>query len=332
MRTKWFFLLFALIAFPLGDCYGQSKDLTRLRVTYSSIGAASLVTWVAKDMGIFQKHGLDVGLVYIGGGTMAMSTTISGETQITQGAGTGSILGRLSGADTVIIATILDTTPQSLIVQPDIHGPQDLKGKRLGITRFGSLSDFGVRKYLQTVGLDPEKDVRLIQMGGLPEILSGMQAGAIQGGALSSPSLSKAKLLGYRELKDLGALGIKYPGTCYMTTESYIRSQRPVLIQFLKGIIESAQYVKTHKEPSIAVLKKYTKMNEPPVLEDTYGVFVQRYIRSVPDPSTEEVKTVLDQIKEKDPRARTTDYQSFIRGDLMKEIEQSGFIDSLSKS
>jgi ABC-type nitrate/sulfonate/bicarbonate transport system substrate-binding protein len=116
-----------------------------------------------------------------------------------------------------------------------------------------------------------------------------------------------------------------------MTTESYIANQRPVLIQFLKGIIESAHYVKTNKEASIAVLKKYAKMNEPPVLEDTYQVFVHRYIRSVPDPSTEEVKTVLDQIKEKDRRARTTDYKSFIRGDLMEEIEQSGFIDSLSK-
>jgi len=100
MRTKWVLLFFGACALPLGHCYAQS--LTSLRVTYSSISAASLVTWVAKDTGIFQKHGLDVGLVYIGGGTMAMSTTISGETQITQGAGTGSILGRLSGADTVI--------------------------------------------------------------------------------------------------------------------------------------------------------------------------------------------------------------------------------------
>lgn len=332
MRSKRLIFWLTLFTLPLSLCYAQSKDLARLRITYSSISAASLVTWVAKDAGIFQKHGLDVGLVYIGGGTMAMSTTISGETQITQGAGTGSILARLSGADTVIFATILDTTPQSLIVQPDIRGPQDLKGKRLGITRFGSLSDFGVRKYLQTVGLDPEKDVRIVQMGGLPEILSGMQAGAIQGGALSSPSLSKAKLLGFREMKDLGALGIKYPGTCYMTTESYIKNQRPVVIQFLKAIIESAHYVKTNKEASINVLKKYTKINEPPVLEDTYQVFVQRYIRSVPVPSTEEVKTVLDQVKDKDPRARTTDYESFIRGDLMKEIEQSGFIRSLSKN
>jgi NitT/TauT family transport system substrate-binding protein len=218
------------------------------------------------------------------------------------------------------------------MVQPDIRGPQDLKGKRLGITRFGSLSDFGVRKYLQTVGLDPEKDVRMIQMGGIPEILGGMQGGSVQGGALSSPALSKAKLLGYREMMDLGALGIKYPGTCYMATESYIKNQRPVVIQFLKGVIEGAHFVKSNKEPSVSVLKKYTKISEAPILEDTYQVFVQRYIRSVPIPSTEEVKTVLDQVKDKDPRARTTDYESFIRGDLMKEIEQSGFIRSLSKS
>jgi NitT/TauT family transport system substrate-binding protein len=332
MKSKCLLFLLTFFIFPFALCYAQSKEPIRLRITYSSISAASLVTWVAKDAGIFQKYGLDVGLIYIGGGTMAMSTTISGETQITQGAGTGSILARLSGADTVMFATILDTTPQSLMVQPDIRGPRDLKGKRLGITRFGSLSDFGVRKYLQIVGLDPDKDVRLIQMGGLPEILSGIQAGAIQGGALSSPALSKAKLLGYREMKDLGALGIKYPGTCYMTTESYIKNQRPVVVQFLKGIIESAHYVKTQKEASINVLKKYTKMNELPILEDTYQVFVQRYIRSVPVPSTEEVKTVLDQVKDKDSRARTTDYESFIRGDLMKEVEQSGFLRSLSKS
>lgn len=330
MRSKWLLFSLALFISPFSLCFAQTKDI-RLRLTYSSISAASLVTWVAKDAGIFQKHGLDVGLVYIAGGTMAMSTTLSGETQITQGAGTGSILARISGGDAVIFATILDTTPQSLMVQPDIRTPQDLKGKKLGITRFGSLSDFGVRKYLQKVGVEPEKDVTIVQMGGLPETLAGMQSGAINGGALSSPALTKAKQLGYREMMDLGALGIKYPGTCYMASESYIRNQRPVVIQFMKGIIEGAHYVKTNKETSINVLRKYTKINEYPILDDTYQVFVQRYIRSVPVPSTEEVKTVLDQVKDKDPRARTTDYESFIRGDLIKEIEQSGFLKSLTR-
>jgi NitT/TauT family transport system substrate-binding protein len=312
--------------------YAQSKELTRMRVSYSSIGAASLATWVGTDAGIFNKHGLDISLVYIGGGPRAMATTIANETQITQGAGTGSILAKLGGADTVMFATIIDTTPQSLVVAQDIRAPQDLKGKKVGVTRFGALSDFGVRKYLEKVGLDPDRDVTILQLGGLPEILAAIQSGAIHGGALSSPALTKAKQLGFREMMDLGELGIRYPGTSYMTTETYIKSHRPLVIQFLKGAIESTHYLSRNKEVAIRVLKKYTKIDEPPVLEDTYQMFTQRYFRLVPTPSTEEVKTVLDQIKDKDPRARTTEYNRFIRLDLLREIEQSGFIKNLGRS
>ncbi len=325
-RSLLFFSLFFL--WLPNDAAGQAKAPAKIRVSYSVISAASLVTWTAKDAGIFQKHGLDVDLIYIGSATKAVSATIAGDTQINQGAGTGSVLARLSGADTVWIASILDTTNQSLVVIPEIRGPQELRGRILGVTRYGSLSDFGVRKYLQQVGLDPDKDVKIIQMGGLPETLTAMQAGSIHGGALSSPILTKAKLLGFKELVDLGSLGIKYPATSYVTTEAYLKGHRPLLIQFLKAVIEGAHYVKARKEFSLNVLKKYTKIDEPPVLEDTYQIYIQRYIRPVPTPSVEEVKTVLDQIK--DPKARTADPESFIRTDLMREIEQSGFIRSLA--
>jgi NitT/TauT family transport system substrate-binding protein len=313
------------------DGFTQSKELSRIRLSYSSLGAASLSTWVAVDAGIFHKHGLDVGLIYIGGGPRAMSTTIANETQITQGAGTGSILARLGGADTVTVATLLDTTPQSLMVHPDLRSAQDLKGKKIGVTRFGALSDFGVRKYLQKINLEPEKDVTILQLGGLPEILAALQSGAIHGGALSSPALTKAKQLGFKEMMDLGDLGIRFPGLSYMTTEAFIKTNRPIVINFLKAIIESTHYLKRNKDLSIRVLKKYTKIDEPAVLEETYQLFTQRYFRLMPTSSTEEIKTVLDQIKDKDPRARTTDYDSFIRGDLLREIEQSGFIKQLAK-
>lgn len=330
MKRKVSCVIIALCAIIWANL--ASAQLRPLKVTYSAMSAASLVTWVAKDAGIFQKHGLDVGLVYIAGGSMAMATTIAGDTQITQGIGSGAILAKLSGADTVMLASILDTTNQSLLVVPEVRSAQDLRGKRLGVTRYGSLSDFGIRRYLQTVNLDPDKDVRIMQIGGLPEILAAMQGGSIQGGAISSPTLTRAKMLGYRELIDLGTLGIKYPATSYMTTEAYIKSNRPNVTNFLKAIIESAHFVKANKEASINVLRKYTKTNEMPILEDTYNIYVQRYIRLNPVSSPEEVKTILDQVKDKDPRARTTDYDSFIRGDLLREIEQSGFIKALSKS
>lgn len=322
------FIAFAFFLLLPCAVFGQSKEGTRLRVSYSVISAASLVTWVAKDAGIFRKHGLDVDLIYIGSATKAVSATIGGDTPITQGAGTGSVLARLSGADTVWVASILDTTNQSLVVLPAIRGPQDLRNKTLGVTRFGSLSDFGVRKYLQSVGMDPERDVKILQMGGLPETLAAMQGGFIHGGALSSPILTKAKMLGFNELIDLGTLGIKYPATSFITTESFLKANRAVVSQFLKAIIEGAFYVKSHKDFSISVLRKYTKINELPILDDTYQIYIQRYIRPVPTPSPEEAKTVLDQIKD-NPKARTADPASFIRTDLMAEIEQSGFIRTL---
>jgi NitT/TauT family transport system substrate-binding protein len=316
-----------MLALPCA-VFGQPKEGTKLRVSYSVISAASLVTWVAKDAGLFRKHGLDVDLIYIGSATKAVSATISNDTPITQGAGTGSVLARLSGADTVWVASILDTTNQSLVVLPAIRAPQDLRGKTLGVTRFGALSDFGVRKYLQSIGMEPERDVKILQMGGLPETLAAMQGGFIHGGALSSPILTKAKMLGFNELIDLGTLGIKYPATSFITTESFLKSNRAVVSEFLKAIVESAFYVKSHKDFSISVLRKYTKINEQPILDDTYQIYIQRYIRSVPMPSPEEAKTVLDQIKD-NPKARAADPASFLRTDLMAEIEQSGFIRSL---
>jgi NitT/TauT family transport system substrate-binding protein len=326
MKRSFLAIVFILVL-PCA-VFGQPKEGTKLRVSYSVISAASLVTWVAKDAGIFRKHGLDVDLIYIASATKAVAATISGDTPITQGAGTGSVLARLSGADTVWVASILDTTNQSLVVIPTIRAPQDLRSKILGVTRFGSLSDFGVRKYLQSVGMDPERDVKILQMGGLPETLAAMQGGFIHGGALSSPILTKAKMLGFNELIDLGTLGIRYPATSFITTESYLKTNRAVVSQFLKAIIEAAFYVKGHKDFSISVLRKYTKMNELPILDDTYQIYIQRYIRPVPTPSPEEAKTVLDQIKD-NPKARTADPASFLRTDLMAEIEQSGFIRSL---
>lgn len=328
MRLRQY-LCFTVLLVP-GLALAQTKELTRIRMSYSSVGAASLSTWVAVDAGLFNKHGLDVGLIYIGGGPRAMATTMANETQITQGAGVGSILAKVSGADAVMFATLLDTTPQSLMVHHDLKSPQELKGKKIGVTRFGALSDFGVRKYLEKINLQPEKDVAILQLGGLPEILAAMQNGAIHGGALSSPALTKAKHLGFKELIDLGNLGIRYPGLSYMTTEAYIKTNRPVVINFLKAIIESTHYLRRNREFAIRVLKKYTKMDEQLVLDETYDLFTQRYFRLVPTPSGEEVKTVLDQIK--DPKARRTDYDSFIRTDLIGEIEQSGFIKALSKS
>ena len=150
-----------------------------------------------EEAGIYQKYGLDVNIIYVSG-AQAISTLISGDTQIVQGSGAAAVLSRLSGADVTIIGTTINVVPMSLVTTPDISGVQDLKGKTFGVSRFGSLTDIGLKKAVSELGLDPSTDIKMIQTGGVPEILLFMQQGVIKGGLISSPTLERAKELGSR--------------------------------------------------------------------------------------------------------------------------------------
>src|SRR5687767_4564352 len=202
----------------------HGAEAEKLNVCYSSIAATSISTWVPKEAGIYQKYGLDVNIIYVSG-AQAISTLISGDTQIVQGSGAAAVLSRLSGSDVTIIGTTINVVPMSLVTTPDIGGVQDLKGKTFGVSRFGSLTDIGLRKAVSEFGLDPATDIKMIQTGGVPEILLYMQQGVIKGGLISSPTLERAKELGYRELLNLGEIKYRYPGTALVTTGSFIKNR-----------------------------------------------------------------------------------------------------------
>jgi hypothetical protein len=189
----------------------QAAELEKLNVCYSSIAATSITTWVPYEAGIYRKYGLDVSIIYVAG-AQAITTLISGDTQIVQGSGAAAALSRLSGSDLTVIATTINVIPMSLVTAPDITTPQDLKGKTYGVSRFGSLTDLGLKRAVSELGLDPDKDIKMIQTGGVPENLLFMQQGVIKGGLISSPTLEKAKELGYREFMNLANLKYRYPG------------------------------------------------------------------------------------------------------------------------
>ena len=178
---------------------GASGQLTKLNAAYSAESSWSLATWVAFDAGYFKKYGLDVNLVLIRSAATITSALIAGETPMIQLGGNGTIQAALQGADTVNVLTLVSIIPQSLVVTPDIKTADDLKGKRFGVSRFGALSDLVIRRYLRKFGLDPGKDVTIVQVGGIPELLAAMKAGAISGGSLSPPVLTAAKKAGFKE-------------------------------------------------------------------------------------------------------------------------------------
>jgi len=294
-------------------------QLVKLKAAYSSESSWSLATWVAYDAGLFKKYGLAVDLVLIRSAATITAALIAGETPMIQLGGNGTIQAALQGADTVNVQTLVPIIPQSLVVSADIKSTEDLKGKRLGVSRFGALSDLVIRHYLRKFGLDPAKDVTIVQVGGIPELLAAMKAGAISGGSLSPPVLTAAKKAGFRELGDFESLDYKYPAVAIATTRSFIQRQRSTALNFLRAEIEGIHAIRTQKNFAMNVLKKYMRISDPDIIEEGYR-YALRFIQPRPLPTVEETRAVLEELKRPDAKP-----ENFIDLSLMQELDREKF-------
>ena len=296
-------------------------QLVKLKAAYSSESSWSLATWVAYDAELFKKYGLDVDLVLIRSAATITAALIAGETPMIQLGGNGTIQAALQGADTVNVQTLVPIIPQSLVVSADIKSTEDLKGKRLGVSRFGALSDLIIRHYLRKFGLDPAKDVTIVQVGGIPELLAAMKAGAISGGSLSPPVLTAAKKAGFRELGDFESLDYKYPAVAIATTRGFIQRQRSTALNFLRAEIEGIHAIRTQKNFAMNVLKKYMRISDPDIIEEGYR-YALRFIQPRPLPTVEETRAVLEELKRPDAKP-----ENFIDLSLMQQLDREKFFE-----
>jgi NitT/TauT family transport system substrate-binding protein len=323
-----------ILGFGLGlllaglDRYAQAAEAEKLNVCYSSIAATSITTWVPKEAGIYKKYGLDVSIIYVAG-AQAITTLISGDTQIVQGSGAAAALSRLSGTDLTIIGTTINVIPMSLVTTPDINGPQDLKGKTFGVTRFGSLTDLGLKRAVSELGLDPNKDIKMIQTGGVPENLLFMQQGLIKGALISSPTLERAKELGYKEFMNLANLKYRYPGTALVTTDAFIRNRPQTLNRFLKATLEGIKYAKANPDFTVRVLGQYTRNTDNKLLMSAFKSYVLGYIRDVPTVTLPEMEAVLEDIATRNPKAKGVDARQFYDPAPLEQLAKEGFIREL---
>ncbi|HXG52774.1 MAG TPA: ABC transporter substrate-binding protein [candidate division Zixibacteria bacterium] len=306
----------------------RGAEAEKLNVCYSSIAATSISTWVPQEAGIYRKYGLDVSVVYVAG-AQAIATLISGDAHVVQGSGAAAVLSRLSGSDVTMIATTINVIPMSLVTVPEIATPRDLKGKTFGVSRFGSLTDLGLRKALSEFGLDANRDVKMIQTGGVPENLLFMQQGLVHGALISSPTLEKAKELGYREFLNLGEIKYRYPGTTLVTTSSFVRSRPRTLNRFLKATLEGVKYAKANPEFTIRVLGKYTRNSDARLLASAFKSYVLGYIRNVPTITPAEIDAVLEDVASRNPKARGADPKQFYDPAPLEQLSKEGFIAEL---
>ena len=299
----------------------------KLYVVYASIGGTQAVGWISKEAGLFSKYGLDVDLLFTGGGR-AITSLLGGDTPIVTVGGPSAVAARLGGGDVTIVAHIFDTILYSLMVRPEVRSFADLKGRKLGASRFGSATDFALRYLLQKKGFDPAKDMVIFQIGGQAETLAALRAGSIQAGVIASPATQEAKRLGMKELINMATLGVPYPQTTIVTTERFLRTNRETVLRFTRAYVEGIRRFLNDREFSIGVIAKYTKVQNRPTLEATYDDYAP-YVKKIPAPAPDSIKTVLEQLSATDPRARGVQPQDFIDGSVVSELRREGFFEKI---
>jgi len=310
--------LLALVAL-LGALPAPAASAERLRVAHSTLTATNAVLWVARDRGLYQRHGLDVHLIYVAG-VRSLQALLAQEVEFASVSGSTAIQANLAGADTVIVGGISNSVLMSLVVAPEITGVDGLRGKRLAITRFGSLSDFMARTYLRRAGLTPDRDVALIQTGGYPESVAAMQAGGIQAAMLSPPyHMIAMKRLGFRELVDLSRT-MKYQANALVTLRRFAQTQHATVTAFLQAYVEAVQVFKQEREFTIDVLGRAMRTKDREILEDTYA-FYRDYFEEIPHPTLDGVQLILDELAPRIPRAREARAQDFVDLRFMQALD-----------
>ncbi len=286
--------------------------------------------FVTQDVGLWKKHGLDARVVIFEAGSTLAQVARSGDVKFAINSGPTTIASRTQGADSVIIAAMVNTLPYSLVVAKGITKWSDLKGKKIAISRFGSGTDTAIRLVCKKFGLDPAKDLIILQGGTQPSRLQALAAGAIDGTLVSPPLDFTAKKQGYPILVNIAELGIPYPQLIIETTDRFNRENPHAVKSFLKGFLEGVHYVATHKEETKKIITKYLKTADPEILEATYQSFMQVTDYSG-NPNIEGLRNAIDEVAQRVPAARSKKPEDFIDTRFLRELDKEGFFKQLQR-
>jgi ABC-type nitrate/sulfonate/bicarbonate transport system substrate-binding protein len=322
-------LLFALPLFAT-QVFAQAP-LEKLRVTYSAIAGSQASFWIPYEAGIFRKYGLDVELLYVGGGGRAAQVVQSGEVPIGTFTGGAVVNANLAGGDLVIVASSLNVFTFVVMAKPEIRGVESLKGKRVGISRFGSATDFGLRFAESQWPVKRQRDFTVIQMGGVTDILTALKTGAIDAGVINAELAILARRGGFKELADISKMGLSFPTSSIVTTRSYIKRNENTVRKFVRAYVDGVHYSKTQRAFSVQVMSKYMRNTDLALVNELYELYLIQNMQKIPRPLPEPVKTVLDQLAETDPRAAAFRPEQFVDSRFFQEMDKDGFIERLWK-
>lgn len=317
----FFFLLTTLTA-------ANAQQLTKIKIGYPAVSYNQIHIWVAQDAGLFRKYGLGTELVYFRGGQLATQALVAGDPPIVN---IGTVVqANLQGHDVVLIAASESAYAYSVVALPSITKVEQLRGKRLGVSGFGSASYNAALIFLRKFNLEPNKDVAIVPAGPTVERLTAMSAGAIDATLLTPTEVVSAKKRGFGDIYDLLNMGVEIQGNGFATSRSYIKAHRDIVKAALKGYVEAIYYIHHNPEKTKAIVSKHLRITDPDVLRAAYDAFV-KMVPKKPYPTLKGIQFLLDQVAGQMPQAKKAKPEQFVELSLLHELEKEGFFTEMAK-
>ncbi len=328
-KTVALLYLLAVFCAAFEVCAGEPAGLRKVRSAVTSISGSMAPAWAAHESGIFARHGLQVEVIATPSGLQGMNTLIAREVDFVHIAGGTTAGAAVGGADVKIIATNVATLLLNLAVRPEIERPEQLRGKNVGISRFGTSLHTGARVAMKHFGLEPGKDVAIVEIGSGDWIVSALHSGRVQAGVFGYPATSKAVKLGNRVMLHIPNLNIPYAANGLSTRGDLIRNDADYVRRYVAAVVEAAALMKKDRSFTYGVLRKYLRTEESDVLAETYDIQIVKYLLKAPLPTVEAVRSVVEELAERNPKAKDQDPAKFFDARFVRELENSGFIDAL---
>lgn len=316
---------FAFLVFLHSLACGDPLNAQTLKVPYVSISPTNGPLWIAKETNLFKKHNIDAQLIYIPGGTVIIQSMLAGEANVANMAPPAAMAAWVRGADLAVVASGVNRLLETVVASTQIRSPQELKGKRIGISRYGSLTDAALREALRHYNLTPDKDVTIVQAGGEGERLAALTARAVDGAMLSGDQRFQAEKLGFHVVIDLSKLPIEYPNNGIVVRKEFARTNRDTVKRFLKAWVEGTKIFKTDRDVSLKVLGKYLKTKDAEILAKSYEPY-RPVFEKIPIAKRDGFAFALERLGKDIPEAGKMNPDNFIDNSILMELEKEGFI------
>ncbi len=309
--------------------FGAETSLRKIRAAITSISGSMVPPWAAHEAGLFKKYGLQVEVIATPSGVQGTNALIAGEVSFVQIAGGTTTGAAVGGADLKIVATMVGTLVLNLVVRPEIENVEQLRGKSIGISRFGTSLHTGARIAAKHFGLEPGKDVHIVEIGAGDWIVGALQGNRVQAAVFGYPATSRALKLGNRLFLHIPTLNIPYASTGVSTRGEIIRDDPELVRRFLSAEIEAIALMKKDRAFAIKVLSKYLRTQDAELLDESYNVQIAKYMMKVPLTTADAVRSVLEELSERNPKAKDLDPNKFFDDRFVRQLQASDFIEAL---